>query len=107
MWETDRWRYERAAVRWLEGFIEERRALVVAATASRTAARPTVAAACGSDYWPLKTFSDPLRKKATLTWTSRYKRGQILVRRWLSSNVLGPLAAIFALVRKRKECLAS
>jgi hypothetical protein len=25
MWETDRWRYERAAVRWLEGFIEERR----------------------------------------------------------------------------------
>jgi len=42
-------------------------ALVVAATASRTAARPTVAAACGSDYWPLKTFSDPLRKKVNLT----------------------------------------
>jgi hypothetical protein len=42
-------------------------ALVVAATASRTAARPTAAAACGSDYWPLKTFSDPLRKKVNLT----------------------------------------
>ncbi|MGZ4410233.1 MAG: hypothetical protein ACXVY6_15835 [Gaiellaceae bacterium] len=25
MRETDRWRYERAAVRWLERFIEERR----------------------------------------------------------------------------------
>jgi hypothetical protein len=25
MRERDRWRYERAAVRWLEGFIEERR----------------------------------------------------------------------------------
>jgi hypothetical protein len=42
-------------------------ALVIAATADRTAARPTAAAACGSDYWPLKTFSDPLRKKVMLT----------------------------------------
>ena len=41
-------------------------ALVVAATASWTAARRTVAAACGSDYWPLKTLSDPLRKKVNL-----------------------------------------
>jgi hypothetical protein len=41
--------------------------LVIAATASRTAAHPTAAAACGSDYWPLKTFSDPLRKKVKLT----------------------------------------
>jgi hypothetical protein len=41
--------------------------LVVAATASRTAARPSAVAACGSDYWPLKTFSDPLRKKVNLT----------------------------------------
>jgi len=41
--------------------------LVIAATASRTAARSSVAAACGSDYWPLKTFSDPMRKKVTLT----------------------------------------
>jgi hypothetical protein len=41
--------------------------LVIAATASRTAARPTAATACGSDYWPLKTFSDPLRKKVNLT----------------------------------------
>ncbi len=41
--------------------------LVIAGTASRTAARPTAAAACASDYWPLKTFSDPLRKKVNLT----------------------------------------
>ena len=41
--------------------------LVVATTAGRTAARPTAATACGSDYWPLKTFSDPLRKKVKLT----------------------------------------
>ena len=41
--------------------------LVVAATATRTAARPTPAAACGSDYWPLKTFSGPLRKKVNMT----------------------------------------
>jgi hypothetical protein len=41
-------------------------ALVIAATASKTAARPS-AAACGSDYWPLKTFSDPKRKKVNLT----------------------------------------
>jgi hypothetical protein len=40
--------------------------LVIAATASRTAARPT-ASACGSDYWLLKTFSDLLRKKVNLT----------------------------------------
>jgi hypothetical protein len=39
MRETDRWRYERAAVRWLERFIEERRptlseiALAIAALA--------------------------------------------------------------------------
>ena len=43
--------------------------LVIAGTASRTAAHPTAAAACGSDYWPLKTFSDPLRKKVKLTPT--------------------------------------
>jgi len=42
-------------------------AVVIAATASRTAAHPTAAAACGSDYWSLKTFSDPLRKKVKLT----------------------------------------
>jgi hypothetical protein len=42
-------------------------ALVVAATASRTAAHLTAAAACGTDYLPLKTFSDPLRKKVNLT----------------------------------------
>ena len=41
--------------------------MVIAATAGRSAARPTAAAACGSDYWPLKTFSDPLRKKVKLT----------------------------------------
>ena len=41
--------------------------LVIAATASRTAAHLTAAGACGSDYWPLKTFSDPLRKKVKLT----------------------------------------
>jgi hypothetical protein len=41
--------------------------LVIAATASRTAAHPSAAAACGSDYWPVKTFSDPLRKKVNLT----------------------------------------
>ena len=41
--------------------------LVVATTAERTAARPTAATACGSDYWPLKTLSDPLRKKVKLT----------------------------------------
>jgi hypothetical protein len=41
--------------------------LVIAPTAGRSAARPTAAAACGSDYWPLKTFSDPLRKKVNLT----------------------------------------
>ena len=32
-----------------------------------TAARPSAVAACGSDYWPLKTLSDPLRKKVNLT----------------------------------------
>jgi len=41
--------------------------LVIAASAGRTAARPSAAAACGSDYWPLKTFSDPLRQKVDLT----------------------------------------
>ena len=41
--------------------------LVVATTAERTAARPIAATACGSDYWPLKTLSDPLRKKVRLT----------------------------------------
>src|SRR5712691_7171783 len=41
--------------------------LVLAATAGRSAARQTAVAACGSDYWPLKTFSDPLRKKVNLT----------------------------------------
>ena len=41
--------------------------LVIAATASRTAARSSAAAACGSDYWPLKTLSDPLREKVNLT----------------------------------------
>ncbi len=28
---------------------------------------PAAAAACGSDYWSLKTLSDPLRKKVNLT----------------------------------------
>jgi hypothetical protein len=42
-------------------------ALVIAATATPTGAQLTATAACGSDYWPLKTFSDPLRKKVTLT----------------------------------------
>ncbi len=28
---------------------------------------PAAAAACGSDYWPLKTLSDPLREKVNLT----------------------------------------
>jgi hypothetical protein len=41
--------------------------LVIAATASRIAARPTAAAACGSDYWPLKTLSDTQRKTVNLT----------------------------------------
>jgi hypothetical protein len=40
--------------------------LVIAATAGRTAAHAT-AAACGSDYWPLKTLSDPQRKEVELT----------------------------------------
>jgi hypothetical protein len=42
-------------------------ALVIAATATPTAAHSTATAACGSDYWALKTFSDPLRKKVKLT----------------------------------------
>jgi len=41
--------------------------LVFAATAGRTAARPTAAAACGSDFWPLKTLSDPQRQYVKLT----------------------------------------
>src|SRR6266566_6277563 len=41
--------------------------LVIVAAAGRSAARPTAAGACGSDYWPLKTLSDPLRKKVSLT----------------------------------------
>jgi hypothetical protein len=41
--------------------------VVIAATAGRSAARPTAGVACGSDYWPLKTLSDPLRKKVNLT----------------------------------------
>jgi hypothetical protein len=41
--------------------------LAIAATASRTAAHPTAAAACGSAYRLLKTLSDPLRKKVNLT----------------------------------------
>jgi hypothetical protein len=41
--------------------------LVIAATAGRSAAHPVAASACGHDYWPLKTFSDPLRKKVNLT----------------------------------------
>jgi hypothetical protein len=40
--------------------------LAIAATANRTSAHPT-AAACGSDYRPLKTLSDPQRKKVKLT----------------------------------------
>ncbi len=40
-------------------------ALVIAATATPMAAHSTATAPCGSDYWPLKTFSDPLRKKVT------------------------------------------
>jgi len=40
---------------------------VVSATAGRTAAHPGAIAACGSDYWALKTLSDPLRKKVNLT----------------------------------------
>jgi hypothetical protein len=40
---------------------------VLAATAGRSAAHPIAASACGHDYWPLKTFSDPLRKKVNLT----------------------------------------
>jgi len=39
--------------------------VVLAATATQTAARPT-AAACGSDYWPLKTLSDPQRQLVNL-----------------------------------------
>lgn len=40
--------------------------VVFAGTATPTDAHPTAAAACGSDYWPLKTFSDPQRKKVNL-----------------------------------------
>src|SRR3989442_7992654 len=42
-------------------------ALVIAATATPTGAQSTATASCGSDYWPLKTFSDPLRKKVNVT----------------------------------------
>ena len=41
--------------------------LVIAATANRIAARPTATGTCGSDYWPLKTLSDPQRKTVNLT----------------------------------------
>ncbi len=40
---------------------------MTATTATPTVAHSTGTAACGSDYWPLKTFSDPLRKKVRLT----------------------------------------